>query len=449
MRIPTSPPDFSAILLRILNSNVRKAEALVAKGPTDSAGRYLPWEELRFKPTPDGLTAEEVWAGMRYNRASMSVKVPFRDTANAHFWYCEPECVRRALHAIDTNARGAIRAEQPVTTPEQRNAYLIKSLIEEPFNSSVLEGATATREEAKALIREAKPPRTKSERMILNNYRAMEFIRARIFEPLSIPLIQELHRIVTHDTLDSPDQEGRFRKSEERAYVEHSPDGEILHEPPQANDLPERMKALITFANQPSEAAPFVHPVVRAIILHFMLAYEHPFVDGNGRTARALFYWCALRHGYWLLEYASISKVINKAPIKYAKSFLYTETDGADLTYFIIYHLKIIEDAIADIHAYIASKVDELNQLRKALDDTRLQGRFNHRQIALVNEGVNRPGFEIEIQTHERTSGVSYLTARKDLEELVQAGLADKDRSGHRSVYRMKRNLLELLERLR
>jgi Fic family protein len=80
---------------------------------------------------------------------------------------------------------------------------------------------------------------------------------------------------------------------------------------PLANpDLPERMRALCAFANMRTGVDGFVHPIVRAIILHFMLAYDHPYVDGNGRTARALFYWSALKDGYWLIEYVSISRII-------------------------------------------------------------------------------------------------------------------------------------------
>ena len=46
---------------------------------------------------------------------------------------------------------------------------------------------------------------------------------------------------------------------------------------------------------------------MRAILLHFWLAYDDPFLDGNGRTARILFFWLLRKHGYWLAEYLSIS----------------------------------------------------------------------------------------------------------------------------------------------
>jgi Fic family protein len=93
-----------------------------------------------------------------------------------------------------------------------------------------------------------------------------------------------------------------------------------------------------------------VHPVVRAILIHFMLGYDHPFYDGNGRTARALFYWSLARSGYWLMEYVSISRLLRQAPAQYARAYRHTETDDNDTTYFIVHQLEVIQQAIAALH---------------------------------------------------------------------------------------------------
>jgi len=95
----------------------------------------------------------------------------------------------------------------------------------------------------------------------------------------------------------------------------------------------------------------FIPPIIRAILLHFTLAYDHPFVDGNGRVARALFYWSALSGGYRLLEFVSISRVLRQAPAKYARSYLFTETDDSDVTYFIVHRLATVIRAIDEFHA--------------------------------------------------------------------------------------------------
>ena len=59
-----------------------------------------------------------------------------------------------------------------------------------------------------------------------------------------------------------------------------------------------------------------------------MLAFIHPFVDGNGRTARSLVYWYMMKKGYWLTEYLSISRIIYRNKAQYEKAFLYTEADA-------------------------------------------------------------------------------------------------------------------------
>src|SRR5207302_11428896 len=119
--------------------------------------------------------------------------------------------------------------------------------------------------------------------------------------------------------------------------------GALLHQPPPAEQLPKRLVTMCRFANSELGGAGFVHPVIRAILLHFWLGYDHPFEDGNGRTARALFYWYMRTHGYWLVEYLSISRILQNAPAKYTRAFLLTETDERDATYFIVYQLEVLE----------------------------------------------------------------------------------------------------------
>ncbi len=136
----------------------------------------------------------------------------------------------------------------------------------------------------------------------------------------------ELHRILTEGTLDDPTAAGRLqRPDEERIAVVDATDGSLIHTPPPATELPARLQALCDFANQgEDESDSFIHPVVRAILLHFFLAYDHPFEDGNGRTARALFYWAMRTNGYWLAEYLSISRILREAPAQYSRAFLFT-----------------------------------------------------------------------------------------------------------------------------
>jgi Fic family protein len=167
--------------------------------------------------------------------------------------------------------------------------------------------------------------------------------------------------------------------------------------------------------------------VIRAIILHFWLAYDHPFVDGNGRTARALFYWLMLRHNFWLFEFISISQIIRKAPIKYGRAFLYTETDDNDLTYFILYHLDVIRRAIKELHEYIKRKTEKLQALERELRGIVV---LNHRERSLINHALRHPHQRYTFKSHQTSHNVVYQTARNDLLDLERRGLLISQKIG-------------------
>ncbi len=263
--------------------------------------------------------------------------------------------------------------------PKQNGGYLLRSLMDEAITSSELEGAVTTREVAKEMIRTSRPPRDRSERMILNNYKTMLRIGEIRAKPLSRDLVFELHRLVTDETLDDPTAAGRFRRDDEYRVVGDDL-GEVFHNPPPADQLGERMTAMCDFANSVGQEG-FIHPVIKSIIVHFWLAYDHPFVDGNGRTARALFYWSMLHHGYWLFEYVSISQVILHGPVRYGEAFLHTETDSNDLTYFLIYNLDVVSKSIDTLYRYIENRLKELSELEHELKGI---AELNHRQRELI-----------------------------------------------------------------
>ena len=260
---------------------------------------------------------------------------------------------------ITAQARGQVELPGEVATQGVRDRYLINSLYEEAITSSQMEGASTTRRDAKKMLREKKDPRTRSERMILNNFLALEFVRAHLGEELTPAFIYEVHRIVTDGTLDEAEDAGRLqRQGEERIRIYGSEgQDQLLHIPPPAEELPERLKRLCDFANGVGEyASQYVPPLVRALVVHFMMGYDHYFVDGNGRTARVIAQWVMLREGFFLMDFVPVSRLLRKAPAKYARSFLEVEQDEGDLTYFLIWHAQIILRGICELHDYLARK---------------------------------------------------------------------------------------------
>lgn len=438
MKLPLVPPPLNTLFESL------SPEALSAwhaqPQPALPEGRYLHWDELRHRAPPQGLSHEQWWLAVKIARQAQAQPLPLKDKHGLAFTYTMPAPVIQALHFIDRDASGQILMDGPVASPQDRDRYLVSSLIEESITSSQLEGASTTRRVAEDMLRAGRRPRTTGERMIFNNYQAMRHIRGMRDEPLTPALILELHRMLTLDTLDDPADAGRLRQADD-IHVVDPRDGQVLHIPPAASLLPARLEALCTFANRTDSDVPYIHPVVRAILLHFALGYEHPFADGNGRTARALFYWAMARQGYWLMEYLSISRILRQAPGQYARAYLHTETDGGDATYFLLHQLDVIHQAIDALKAYLAEKSRELHATEKLLRSVELRTRCNHRQIALLGHALKHADAIYTVESHRASHAVAYATARSDLLALVDMGLLQEARQGKRWVFSVPEDL--------
>jgi Fic family protein len=424
MRFPAVPPaDWYQTFRNTLSQD--KLEKLFQASRRKLQG-YPHWDQLRyFRDVPDGLTREQWWAAVKFNRRSETKYFPLADKQARDFCLCLPDTINQELHKIDRGAGSVLTTTDPIVNPQTRDQYLVSSLINEAITSSQLEGAVTTRAIAKEMLRTGRKPQDRSERMILNNYATMQRIREIQKERLSKDLIFDLHQIVTEGTLEKEDAAGRFRTATEDVRVEDEKD-EIFHVPPPAEELDTRMQAMCDFANGLSPDY-FIHPVVRAILLHFWLGYDHPFLDGNGRTARALFYWSMLNSGYWLFEFISISNVILRSTKAYYLAFAYSETDDNDATYFVVHQIDVIKKAIEVLHTYIVRKSAELSESERLLRDW---SELNHRQIAIVSHALRHPGMIYTVDGHQRSQGTAYETARQDLLDLVNLDLFLKSKRG-------------------
>lgn len=454
MKRPVPPPRFNELFRKVSASEdgFARSIGLFGTGGLGPApdGKYRHWDTFRQIAPPRGATTEEAWLAVKLARKSLYRTLPLQDARGQPFLYALPNAALEMLHRVDRDAGGNIRGDEPiaqVTGVATRDTYLFKSLVEEAITSSQLEGASTTRRVAKAMIQEGREPRDRSERMIYNNYQALLYVRRVLDQPLTPAIVLQLQRVLTENTLDEPDGAGRLRRADEHIVVSDET-GEILHDPPPAAQLADRLQAMCDFAN--GGGGEFIPPAVRAIVLHFWLAYDHPFVDGNGRTARALFYWAMARQGYWLCEFVSISRILRKARAQYARSFLYTESDENDATYFVLYQLRVLLRSIDELHAYLARKTAEL----RAADDlvrsaSWLRAELNPRQLSLVNHALKKPDTAYTVESHRVSHGVSYETARSDLLALARAGLLEQRKRGRTFVFLVPTDLRGRLEHKR
>lgn len=439
-RLPENPPAIYDVL-----NKTDLLSRILDVGPTVD-GRYLHWEQVRRRPPPAGLTTDEWWAGLALSRQSIARPSPILNTEGVPFRYSLVDPVLEYLHNLDLRATGRLAAPAATLNPATRGRYRVRGIIEEAISSSQLEGAVTTRVRAKEMLRSGHKPRDISERMISNNYNAIRHIREITNRDLSPDLICEIHTILTEDTLDNPDDCGRFQRPGDSrvAVVDALDETQTIFMPPLAEEITERIERLCDFAN--GSNGEFTHPLLRSILLHFWLAYIHPFVDGNGRTARGLFYWSALREDYWLMEYVSISAVLLKAPGQYRNSFLYSETNDNDLTYFLIHQLNTLDKAFQGLSAYVDSVLEKNQRVDSLIGD--IPG-LNYRQRLLLSDALRNPDRSYTFRGHANRHDISLNTARNDLLYLAEIDMIKPKQFGKQRAFIASTDLASTLKEMK
>src|ERR1700685_1191601 len=168
-------PSFHSLLVDIEGERLAALFRLAI--PLDGS-EYVHWDRLRHLEPPSDLTLREWWLLIKWPRQRTARQFPLTDPDGRPFTYNTPDLVARRLHYVDQRCSGEVAMSEVVTTEaEAREHYLVNSLMEEAIRSSQLEGATTTRRVAKELLRSGREPKDRSERMILNNYRALHFMR--------------------------------------------------------------------------------------------------------------------------------------------------------------------------------------------------------------------------------------------------------------------------------
>ncbi|PIV32653.1 MAG: Fic family protein [Lysobacterales bacterium CG02_land_8_20_14_3_00_62_12] len=405
---------------------------------------YLHWEQLRHRPPPAGYSVLEWWQALKFKRQlSSSQHDLLYGYGEQRVCTSHNAAVEARLANLSRQLGSPLQHDGDITRAN-RDRYISSSLMEEAIYSSLLEGAVATRAAAKDMLRSGQMPTTIDERMIVNNHRAIERVRELAHEPLTVAHVLELHSILTDGTLADPGAAGRMQTAqEERIVVWDKQLNRSVHLPPPAGELPERMTRLVAFANaEDIENERYTHPLLRSILLHFQLAFDHPFVDGNGRLARALFYWSMLRRGYWLTEFISISRQIYRNRNPYLLAYLYAESDQQDATYFVIQQLDVIEQALAELQIYLKRKREEQHSIRQL---TSAHTGLNPRQLALLRHALHKPDAIYTHESHANSQGVSIITARSDLLQLVAMGFVSTARVGKKFIYRPADDLAKRL----
>lgn len=385
---------------------------------------YYTKPEVGYRLPPE-VKLEAFWPALVQYRQARGSILPFRDQHGDPFWFVLTPELQKLLHQVDSRGRDSL---YKVVQDEIQTELVEQALIEEALFSSIIEGAFSTLARARELIVGGKRPRDTSDQMIANNARVMRYVLEQRGAPCSIELMHALHRLVTEKTLEYPEQAGRFR--DDLVYI-YNTQGEVIYTAPPAETVQPSMEVLIDWVNRVDER-PFIHPILAAAIIHTYFVYVHPYVDGNGRIARSLFYWYLLKHGYEFFRYFSISSIIQETRVRYYQVLKAMEDHQADLTYVLLYLTESVVKAIGVVLQRITERWRR-DLLFAAIRQRQIT--LNPRQTACLKSLAVSKEKRGTIAKYQRDFRVVYETARRDLQRLERAGILAKRKLGRQFVY--------------
>ncbi len=393
---------------------------------------YLYWDKVKYR-IPTDVDPSVFWRAVKIKRNLTAKTLTFGKSV---FKFTVPNKMQELLHTLDLNLGGSL-GTQGIIPEKDKKFYLVNSIMEEAIASSQMEGASTTRKVAKDMLRKQLKPKNKGQQMISNNYITIQYLVDNQSQTFSVEQLKEIQRLITFNTLTNKEYEGNFRTSDD-VMVMDSITGEIAHTPPPHREVEQWIAELCDFANN-DEDDNFIHPIIKGIIIHFMLAYIHPFVDGNGRTARSLVYWYMIKKGYWLTEYLSFSRIIYRTKKKYETAYLYTENDENDLSYFIQYNLETMHKAFEELKIYLQRKISEQNDLLFFKEISEI----NERQAQILKTLTEKPKTIFTAKELTSLFNVSIKTTRSDLQHLVSLGFMQEININQRQMGYIKADNFE------
>ena len=398
------------------------------------SSEYLYWDKVKYL-VPKGIDSLVFWQAVKIQRQLSSQTIKF---GRYIFHFTITKNMLALLHDFDMNLGGSLGTKSIIPAAD-KNYYLISSIMEEAIASSQMEGASTTRRIAKDMLRKRLKPINKSQQMIVNNYETISKISKDKQADFSIERLLEIHRSIANKTLDNPEDEGVFRQNDD-IFVIDGITGHVAHTPPSFKEIDAMIMDLCEFANSDNREN-FIHPIIKGIIIHFVLAYIHPFVDGNGRTARSLFYWYMIKKGYWLTEYLSISRIIYTNKKAYEKAYQYTEHDGNDLSYFIQYHLDVMKKDFEELKKFLQRKIDEQQNVLRFVGVSNINERQRY-VLKTISESKRTLFTPKELATQ---FDISPKSARTDLQGLVEMGYLSQSHLNKRAIGYIKSERFEEL----
>ena len=286
-----------------------------------------------------------------------------------------------------------------------------KALILESHHSTHIEGTALSLEQAKSILEggKVKGVNRDDERELLNYKKAMDFISKYLGkdDPVSEGIVRELHKILVKGVRGENADQGNYRKIQN--YVVNSRTREVVYTPPAPLDVPHLMREFTDWVSKAED----VSPILVAGIAQFQFVHIHPFIDGNGRTARLLSTLILYKTGYDFKRLFTISEYYDKDRLSYYQAIQTVRKSNMDMTTWLEYFVDGLRSQMTEIQTEGEQLIKQDSQLQKI----KKMG-LNKRQEKAVKHLIIKGTLSV----NEYQSVVSCIrrTAQRDLEELVE-----------------------------
>ncbi len=285
-----------------------------------------------------------------------------------------------------------------------------KALILESHHSTHIEGTALSLEQSREILegKKVKGVNRDDEKELLNYKKAMDFVSKYLGkdDPIIEGVVRELHKILVKGVRGGQADPGNYRKIQN--YVVNSRTKEVIYTPPTPLDVPHFMREFVDWINKAED----VSPILVAGIAQFQFVHIHPFIDGNGRTARLLSTLMLYKTGYDFKRIFTISEFYDKDRLAYYQAIQSVRKNEMDMTSWLEYFVEGLRSQMKEIQ----EKGEQLIKQDAHLQKIKKIG-LNPRQVKAMKY-LMRMG---RLTVNDYQSAVSCIrrTAQRDLDDLV------------------------------
>lgn len=325
----------------------------------------------------------------------------------------------KLLRSIGTIEAAKEVIENAPLVPAWEAKFRTDAIVRSVYHGTHLEGNGLNYSEADKVIAGAKiVGRERDIQEVLNYRNVLKYIQEYSRKDISVETIKKIHELTVFRML-SEDAVGQYRKSQ--VVVKNSQTGEVTFRPPPPVEVPFLTENFLSWVN--TTKAEELHPAIKAAIVHYELVKIHPFLDGNGRVARAAATLVLFLEGYDVKRFFSLEEHYDREPLLYYESLQSVAQQHGDLTHWVEYFCEGLAIELTRIKEKVKSISTDL-KIKKSLGGQQMA--LSERQIKII-EYIQENGFLQNKAFFELFPMISEDTVLRELKDLQKKGIISKE----------------------